>query len=77
MQANFLSPGGPSHTLTVLSSLPLARRWPSGLKVTLVTGPVCLRRVRVSCPMSTSYSRTVPSAEALARRRPSGLNATR
>ena len=39
-----------SHTLSVLSKLPLTIRWPSGLKATLRTWLVCPFSVRVASP---------------------------
>ena len=53
-----------------------ARRLPSGLKATLMTGPVCPWRVRASWPVAASQTLTVLSAPAEARRLPSGLKAT-
>ena len=50
-----------SHTFTVLSSLPLTMRLPSGLNATLLTQPVCPLRVRVSLPLSASQTFTVLS----------------
>src|SRR5207253_1138009 len=64
------------HTFTVLSSEPLARRVPSGLKATLLTPAVCPLSMRVSWPVAASHIFTVPSPEPLARRLPSGLKAT-
>src|SRR5262249_30948633 len=58
------------------SSLPLARRWPSGLKATLRTTLPWPRRVASSAPLRASHSLTVLSSLPLASRRPSGLNAT-
>src|SRR5262249_34927510 len=40
-----------SHSLSVLSSPPVARVWPSGLKATQVTLAVCPWRVARSCPL--------------------------
>ncbi len=65
-----------SQTFTVLSSLPLANRFPSGLKATLQTLPVCPLRVRVSRPVAASHTYTVRSPLPLAIRLPSGQNAT-
>ena len=65
-----------SHTFTVPSLLTEARRWPSGLKATLQTPPVCPGRVRASWPLVASHTFTVLSTLAEARRLPSGLKAT-
>src|SRR5262249_53933759 len=54
----------------------LARRWPSGLKATLVTQFAWPLRLRVSRPVCASHTFTVPSLLPLARRRPSVLKAT-
>ena len=50
-----------SHTLTVLSQLPLTMRLPSGLNDTLLTPSVCPLRVRISVPLSASHTLTVLS----------------
>src|SRR5262249_9916167 len=64
-----------AQSLTVLSSLPQARIFPSGLKATeLITSEYPLR-VRNSVPVETSHSLTVFSS-LLARVFPSGLKAT-
>ena len=63
------------HNRTVLSSLPLAMRRPSGLNATLDT----LLSWRIGWPMSSPsvfHNRTVLSSLPLAMRVPSGLNAT-
>src|SRR5215472_1645564 len=62
----------------VLSSLPLARLLPSGLKATERTLPCseCPVRVRSSAPVETSHSFIVLSIPPLARVFPSGLKAT-
>src|SRR5436853_482917 len=65
-----------SHSLTVQSSLPLARRAPSGLKATDQTRPVCPCNVMRHSPVLTSHSLTLPSSLPLARRAPSELKAT-
>ena len=44
-----------------MSKLPLARYFPSGLNATEYTGSLCLVRVWVQVPLSTSHSRTVES----------------
>ena len=67
---------GRSHTFTVSSSDPLAIRFPSGLKATLSTSPVCPFRVKVSWPVDASQTLTVLSWDAVAIRFPSRLNAT-
>src|SRR5262249_35094197 len=46
--AGSASSGRASHTFTVRSALAEARRRPSGLNATPLTGPVCPLRVRVS-----------------------------
>jgi integrase len=63
-----------SHTLTVSSKEPVARRRPSGLKATAITWAVCPSRTRSGSPVVASHSRAVPSQLPLARRRPSGLH---
>ena len=67
-----------SQIRTVLSSLPVARRCPSGLYATLLTDIVVAaqRLADWAWPVSASQIRTVLSALAEAMRRPSGLNAT-
>ncbi len=50
-----------SHSLTVPSSLLLARRAPSGLKATDQTWPVWPCNVARHCPVLTSHTRTVRS----------------
>src|SRR5262249_8111068 len=80
-----------SHTFTppssrlVSASIPeeeTARRMPSGLKHTPLTGPVCPRRVRTSFPVWASHTFTsqglsgTSPPEALARRLPSALKHT-
>ena len=58
----------------VLSRLPLAMVFPSGLNDTLLTQPVCPVRMRISAPVSTSHSWTVLSRLPVAILFPSGLN---
>ncbi len=58
----------------MLSSLPQASSFPSGLKATLLTEPLC--NVDWGRPVGTSHSRTVPSPLAEASSVPSGLKAT-
>ena len=68
----------PSATATsraVLSSLAVARSWPSGLNATAVTPSSWLMRAS-SRPSATATSRAVSPALAVARSLPSGLNAT-
>src|ERR1700733_293110 len=67
---------GASHSLSVLSQLPLTIRFPSGLNATHITPPVCPLSVRVSWPVAASHTLTVWSSLPLTIRFPSGLNAT-
>src|SRR5438477_226477 len=64
------------HSLTVLSTLPLARVFPSELKATELTQCECPFSLRNSVPVETSHSLTVVSKLPLARVLPSGLKAT-
>ena len=70
------SPVAASHTFTVLSSLPEARRVPSWLNATAVTIKEWPLSVRTSSPVAVSHTFTALSPPAEARRVPSGLNAT-
>src|SRR5216684_3777537 len=65
-----------SHSLTVLSSLPLARIFPSGLKVTELTRPECPVSDRNSAPVVRSHNLIVLSSPPQANVLPSGPNAT-
>ena len=65
-----------SHDLDILSLLPLANVFPSGLNATLVTPPICPSSVRRCLPVRTSHKRMVSSSLALASVFPSWLNAT-
>src|SRR5262249_39574210 len=74
-KAGFSWPLATSHSLIVLSALPLAIHLPLRLKITLLTPPVCPLRTDRLCPPPTSQTLTVgPSA--LASSVPSGLKAT-
>ncbi len=61
---------------TDLSSLALARRFPSGLKQTPATNPECPLRVRAGCPVRLSQTLTVWSLPQVAMRLPSWLKLT-
>jgi len=63
-----------SHSLSVPSSEPEARIFPSGLNATDKTMSVWPSRVRTSLPVATSHSLIVLSVEPEARSRPSGLS---
>jgi hypothetical protein len=65
-----------SQRLIERSSLAEARRWPSGLNATLLTGLVWPLRESNSVPVTLSQIFTVLSQLPEARRWPSGLNAT-
>src|SRR6266581_1832629 len=65
-----------SHTLILVSQLPLTRYLLFGLNTTELTRSECSLRVRSSAPLDTSHSLTVLSQLPLARVFPSGLNAT-
>src|SRR4051812_10995843 len=65
-----------SHTLTMSSQLAEAIYFPSKLKDTEATGPVCPRRTVRCFPVDASQSLTVLSALPEARVFPSGLNQT-
>ena len=65
-----------SQTRTVRSQLALARRAPSGLKLSAHTESPWPRMAVNSSPVATSQTLTVPAWLADARRVPSGLNAT-
>src|SRR5262245_61955615 len=73
-----------SHSLMVLSRLPEARRFPSGLNATEVTASVCPLNECLSRPVATSHSfnsiKLLPFGPhpwpPEARSLPSGLNAT-
>ena len=68
--------GETRHKRIVLSQLPLANVFPSGLNDTLLTNPVCPVRVRRCLPVPTSHKRIVSSQLPLANVFPSGLNDT-
>jgi len=70
------SPLDTSHTLTVLSSLPLQIRVPSLLHDTAVTSRECPSRVRMHSPLDTSHTFTVASSLPLQIRVPSLLHDT-
>src|SRR5260370_36077829 len=65
-----------SHSLAVLSRLPLTRKLPSELKVTPQTTPWCPLNVLTHCPLSISHSLIVLSGKLWAKRRPSGRKAS-
>jgi len=65
-----------SQTFSVLSPLPLTIRFPSGLKLTLVTKSECPLSVSVSWPVWASQTFTVLSWLPLTIRFPSGLKLT-
>ena len=65
-----------SHSLTVLSALPLASVRPCGSNATLETVFVCPSSERSSLPLVASHSLTVLSPLPLASVRPCGSNAT-
>ena len=70
-------PVAASHSRTVLSALPEARRVPSGLNATLDTASVWpVSGWPMGWPVAASHSRTVLSSLPEAMRVPSGLNAT-
>jgi hypothetical protein len=50
-EARLQTPLRASHTFSVLSQLAEAKRWPSGLKATLVTPLVCPLSVMSSWPL--------------------------
>ena len=70
------APVSTSHSRTVLSWLPEASCFPSGLKHTDLTQSPCPSSVLTHAPVSTSHSRTVLSALPDATSRPSGLKHT-
>ena len=71
------SSGVKSHVLTVWSRLPEFSVRPSGLKATLLTGPVWPRKLRTSFAVRVSQIFTVLSSPAEANQCPSpGLKAT-
>src|SRR5262245_54633932 len=65
-----------SHSFTVPSRLPEARRFPSGLKATENTKSSCPLMTILSLPVATSQTGTVLSKFPEATRFPSGLKAT-
>lgn len=68
-------PVSTSHTRTVASYDPVARRLPSGLNVTLATTSVCPWKWAIEAPVVRFQIRAVVSYDPVARRVPSGLNA--
>src|SRR5262249_1717883 len=58
----------------VLSAVPVATRWPSGLKATDITGLSCSRTIGAAA-LSALQIRAVPSTEAVAIRLLFGLHA--
>ena len=69
-------PEATSHSMIVLSRLPVARVLPSGLNATDATPCACPVSVAVILPLATSHSLTVLSRLAEASVLPSGLNVT-
>src|ERR1043165_3262284 len=65
-----------SHTIAVLSVLPLARYLPSRENASAHVLAVCFSRLLTSFCVSTSQRRTLPSEPALARCLPSGEKTT-
>ena len=65
-----------SQTFTVLSSLPLTIRFPSGLKLTLLTSTACPLSVSAAWPVWASQTFSVLSQLPLTIRFPSGLKLT-
>ena len=74
MRVRTSAPLRASHTLAVLSSLPVTTREPSALNDAELTPPVCPLRVRTSAPLRASHTLAVPSSLAVTTREPSALN---
>jgi hypothetical protein len=64
------------HTHAVLSRLAVAIFFPSGLKTTSFTEPLCLRGAKICLPVAVSHTRDVLSELAVATCFPSELKLT-